>query len=241
MRCGACRASTFPAHLVAHGEPDGAGRLTPRRLGFGCEPRPGAGRRGSAEQSVRWLGVWDRVPQAAIERVEVVRGAASDLYGADALSGVVQVLTWRSLAPSMNATVEASTHETPRASVYAGTAGHGWTASAAGEASRTDGTCIAPEDRGAVDVRAGSDYVSGLATVGIERPAGWSLRVRGDGLGESRQNGTPLQTNSTDVRQGRFDVAAPLGGGQFEAYGQIGDQVYRQAFWRSPRHAQPKS
>jgi len=174
---------------------------------------------------------WDRVPQAAIERVEVVRGAASDLYGADALSGVVQVLTWRSLAPSMNATVEASTHETPRASVYAGTAGHGWTASAAGEASRTDGTyVIAPEDRGAVDVRAGSDYVSGLATVGIERPAGWSLRVRGDGLGESRQNGTPLQTNSTDVRQGRFDVAAPLGGGQFEAYGQIGDQVYRQAF-----------
>ncbi len=31
---------------------------------------------------------WDRVPAAAIDRVEVVRGGASDLYGADALVGV---------------------------------------------------------------------------------------------------------------------------------------------------------
>ena len=36
---------------------------------------------------------WDRVPAAAIDRVEVVRGGASDLYGADALVGVLQVVT----------------------------------------------------------------------------------------------------------------------------------------------------
>ena len=174
---------------------------------------------------------WDRVPQAAIERVEVVRGGASDLYGADALSGVVQVLTLRPRGPSASATIEAASHATPRASVFTGTAGRGWTASIAGEASRTDGTyVIAPEDRGSVDVRAGSDYLSGLAVVAIQPPSGWSLRVRGDGLGESRENGTPLQTNSTGVRQARFDLAVPVGGGQLETYGQLGDQVYRQAF-----------
>src|SRR5688572_1616362 len=37
---------------------------------------------------------WNRVPQAAVERVELVRGATGDLYGADALGGVVQVLTF---------------------------------------------------------------------------------------------------------------------------------------------------
>ena len=52
---------------------------------------------------------------------------------------------------------------------------------------------------------------SGLATVAVQHPSGWSLRVRGDGLGESRENGTPLQTNSTGVRQGRFDLAGPRG------------------------------
>jgi outer membrane receptor protein involved in Fe transport len=174
---------------------------------------------------------WDRVPQAAIERVEVVRGGTSDLYGADALSGVVQVLTVRPRGPSVSATIEAASHRTPRASIFSGTAGNGWTASAAGEASRTNGTyVIAPEDRGAVDVRAGNDYLSGLATFSVARPSGWSLRVRGDGLGENRENGTPLQTNSTDVRQGRFDLSGPLASGWLDSYGQIGDQVYRQAF-----------
>src|SRR5919106_1385610 len=37
---------------------------------------------------------WNRIPQAAIDRIEVVRGATGDLYGADALGGVVQVLTF---------------------------------------------------------------------------------------------------------------------------------------------------
>jgi outer membrane receptor protein involved in Fe transport len=36
-----------------------------------------------------WVS-WNRVPHTSVERVEVVRGGASDLYGADALAGVVQ-------------------------------------------------------------------------------------------------------------------------------------------------------
>ena len=38
-----------------------------------------------------WI-YWGRVPRAAVERVEVVRGGGSDLYGSSALAGVVQVL-----------------------------------------------------------------------------------------------------------------------------------------------------
>jgi outer membrane cobalamin receptor len=174
---------------------------------------------------------WDRVPQAAIERVEIVRGGTSDLYGADALSGVVQVLTRRPRGPTLAGTIEGGSSATRRASVFTGTARTGWSGLLAGEASRTDGTrVVAAEDRGPVDTRAGSDYMSGLAAAGIERPSGLSLRLRADALGESRDNGTPLQTNSTDLRQGKMDVTAPLGGGRLELYGQIGDQVYRQAF-----------
>src|SRR5207237_7100308 len=38
---------------------------------------------------------WDKVPQAAIDRIEVDRGSGGDLYGADALGGVIQRLTVR--------------------------------------------------------------------------------------------------------------------------------------------------
>ena len=43
---------------------------------------------------------WSRIPLAQIERVEIVRGPASSLYGADALGGVVQVFTRQSEGPA---------------------------------------------------------------------------------------------------------------------------------------------
>ena len=36
---------------------------------------------------------WEAIPLAQIERVEIVRGAASGLYGSDAVAGVIQVFT----------------------------------------------------------------------------------------------------------------------------------------------------
>src|SRR5688572_26558984 len=39
------------------------------------------------------LVYWDRVPRAAVDRIELVRGGSSDLYGSDALSGVINVIS----------------------------------------------------------------------------------------------------------------------------------------------------
>src|SRR5258708_13789224 len=50
---------------------------------------------------------WGRVPRDAVESVEVLRGAASDLYGSTALGGVVQVIT-RPLPPGGEVRAEAS-------------------------------------------------------------------------------------------------------------------------------------
>src|SRR6266550_882533 len=41
-----------------------------------------------------WI-FWGRVPRAALERIEVVRGGASDVYGSGAMSGVVQFIRRR--------------------------------------------------------------------------------------------------------------------------------------------------
>ena len=36
---------------------------------------------------------WSRIPVSQIERIEILRGAASSLYGADAIGGVIQIFT----------------------------------------------------------------------------------------------------------------------------------------------------
>ncbi len=42
---------------------------------------------------------WSRIPVALIERIEIIRGPASAMYGSDAIGGVIQVFTRRSEQP----------------------------------------------------------------------------------------------------------------------------------------------
>ena len=56
---------------------------------------------------------WETIPLAQIERVEVVYGPLSSLYGADAIGGVVQIFTKQGEgAPSLNASVGAGSFAT---------------------------------------------------------------------------------------------------------------------------------
>jgi outer membrane cobalamin receptor len=69
----------------------------------------------------RGLVQWDAIPLTAIERIEVVRGGASALYGDAAIGAVVNVITRdpvTSAAPSWS--VAAGSNTTIDASVYAG-------------------------------------------------------------------------------------------------------------------------
>src|SRR6187401_2690708 len=74
---------------------------------------------------------WDRVPAASIDRVEVVRGGASDLYGADALVGVVQVVTRTPTAPALRVEAAAAMRDSGRVSVFGGASGSRWSGSVA--------------------------------------------------------------------------------------------------------------
>jgi outer membrane cobalamin receptor len=173
---------------------------------------------------------WNRVPSAAIERVEVVRGAAGDLYGADALGGVIQVLTFAPTRPRLRASVEGASHSTVRGSLFAGTAVAGWTATAAGEWLRTDGVrTIGPEVAGPVDVRADSDYRTGFLGVGTQRTT-WRAGARFSAYDEERGNGTPAQVNSTAWRQVSGEAGGVAAEGAWEVRVTGGSQDYYQTF-----------
>ena len=173
---------------------------------------------------------WNRVPLAAIDRVEVVRGGAGDLYGADALGGVIQLLTFSPTRPRFRATLDGGSHDTGRASLFAGAPLGNWTATVAGEWVRTDGVLtIDPAIAGAVDVEADSDYRTGFASVGTQRDR-WHASVRMSGYSEDRGNGTPQQVNTTDWRQLSGEVGGVAGGGAWEAHVAGGSQDYYQTF-----------
>ena len=149
---------------------------------------------------------WNRIPLAAVDRVEVVRGATGDLYGAGALGGVIQLLTVQPSRTRARATFDGGSHDTFRGSLFAAAEKNGWNGSGAYEGVRTDGAYVlAPEVRGAVDTRADSDYKTGFATFG-KRGNNWHVNVRGAGYAEDRGNGTVVQVNTTDWQQFSLDV-----------------------------------
>jgi len=173
---------------------------------------------------------WNRIPLAAVDRVEVVRGAAGDLYGTDALGGVIQVLTLDAERPRVRGLFDAGSHKTYRGSGFGGRRFGNWAISAGAEAQNTDGAyVVAEEARGAVDVPAYSDYGSGFATAGYGSGT-WRATFRANLASESRGNGTPIQINETDWRQFSGDLSGALAGGFWTARVTGGSQDYFQTF-----------
>ena len=173
---------------------------------------------------------WNRIPFAAVDRVEVVRGATGDLYGAGSLGGVVQLLTLQPTRTRARITIDGGSHDTFRGSAFAGAQKNGWNTSGAYEGVNTDGVfVIGSEVRGPVDTKADSDYHTGFFSVG-RRQANWHASLRGAGYTEERGNGTPVQVNSTDWRQLALEAGGFVGGGVLKFHAVGSSQDYYQTF-----------
>jgi outer membrane receptor protein involved in Fe transport len=173
---------------------------------------------------------WNRIPQAAVDRVEVVRGATGDLYGAGALGGVVQVLTVQPDRTRVRATLDGGSRGTVRGSLFAAAERNGWAGLGAYEGVETDGAYIvAPEVRGTVDVRADSDYQTGFFGAG-RRTSEWHAWVRGAAYAEDRGNGTPVTVNSTDWSQVSVNAGGIVGRGALQLQFAGNSQDYYQTF-----------
>ncbi len=169
---------------------------------------------------------WNRIPLVAIERVEVVRGAAGDLYGADAMGGVVQILTFAPGRPRVRAAAEAASFSTFRGSVFAGAQTGKWFGSGAGEWEGTDGVVRIPaRQRGPVDTAMTSDYRTGFATLGYAGGT-WRAQFRAAATGEDRSRGTPILVDDTTWRQYSAEISGTAAGGAWSLRGSGGRQDY---------------
>jgi outer membrane receptor protein involved in Fe transport len=174
---------------------------------------------------------WGRVPRASLERVEVMRGGASDVWGSGALSGAIQLVRRETDLPAVIA-LDASggSQGTNDASLFSALRMGAYRASFSAEALTTDGYVpIEPDSRGSVDVEAGSRRAA--AELALERRDGSGrLFVRGSLFDEDRENGTPLQVNDTRLAHVSVggDRHLPNGSLSLRAWGS--DQSYNQSF-----------
>lgn len=177
-----------------------------------------------------WI-YWSRVPRAALERVEVLRGAGSDLYGSGALAGVIQLFRRGTSQPALVAEASYGERGTPEGSAFGAWARGDWGASLAGEGFRTDGyVLVDPDKRGPVDVAASSRHSAAELTVENRSVAGERLFVRGSWFDEERGNGTPLQVNDTEIRQWSAGGDWAPGEGTLALRLHGGDQDFHQTF-----------
>ena len=159
---------------------------------------------------------WGRVPRLSLERAEVLRGGASDLYGSSAMGGVIQFV--RSRRPGLRVEASAGSQETGSASAFVACANF---SVAAGLLSTAGYPLVRPDQRGPVDIAADTRHAAIDATA---RRGGAFLRA--SYYEESRANGTPLQVNDTTIRQlsGGYDR------GRVALRGYVSDQDYYQTF-----------
>ena len=164
---------------------------------------------------------WGRVPTESIQNVDFIEGGASDLYGSNALGGVINFQTHTPTQTSFFGESSFGSSSSPMASAGA-TLSHGaWGASFAGEGFRTGGYIPVNEvERGSIDTVASSRHRTADLLLD-HNTANSRVFLRGSLFGEDRNNGTLLQINSATVRQlsAGTDWNTALGALTFRAYG----------------------
>ena len=141
-----------------------------------------------------WV-TWTRLPTAAVAEVGAQRGAQGDVFGTDALGGVIEMVPPTISRPVASMSLDAGTEGTYETEVAGGRrAGR---AALFGAASwfATDGTIpVAPESAGPVDQPADADWFNGYGRATINW-TGRRLVFAGWGGRDDRGNGTVVQRN----------------------------------------------
>lgn len=149
-----------------------------------------------------WI-LWNRVSTVAIERVEVLRGGASSLYGSSALSGTINIIPRKSAEKfTFSAEVFGGMQKTLSASTFFGFKQKDWTLDFIASNFQTIGYIAVDEtQRGLVDQFSGSKNSTFSGRIARNFKNLGEIFVKPSYFGEVRSNGTGLQTNRTHLRQ----------------------------------------
>ena len=138
---------------------------------------------------------WSKVPLESIERIEVVRGGGSALYGNYALGGVINIITRKPQSTGLQGTLEGGTHDTVHANLQADAVTGPLALALQGDVFSTGGFPIVKADqRGPVDIDADSQHQAFIGRLEYTLTPQLSLFLAGsyfheerDGIGPQRE------------------------------------------------------
>ena len=201
----------------------------------------GVGSTGASRTLVLWDGVpvndpfggwiyWTRIPSEEVDRVEVIRGATTSVFGDRTMSGSVAMFTRAAEPMRLSLGMEGGNLGTLQPSGGFSHVMRKFGVSGFFRAFDTDGYLIVPKERaGRVDTAAGVRFAAGAfkADYSTDRER-MSLKV--DILTEERANGTPMQTNSTSLGTLSGNYSRDFGAASLGVIGYHSRQQYHQRF-----------
>ena len=132
---------------------------------------------------------WTRVPLESVERIEVVDGASSSVYGNYAMGGVINVVSSRPRPRTFDLRTQFGNRDSRKADFLASDVWGRFGASLEGSFFRTDGfPQVVEEERGLVDTRAAVDYDNVALKLDYSAADRVNLFVRGGYFREQRDN-----------------------------------------------------
>jgi outer membrane receptor protein involved in Fe transport len=174
---------------------------------------------------------WGRVPSGSLEQVEVRRGGGSHLFGSGAFAGVIQLVRPREETRKASIELSGGTQKTWKGAGFFRGTQKGFSIDVSAMGFTTAGYVpVSPADRGPIDRRARSGHLSEELTVAHEWAGGTRMFGRGSMFREPRDNGTPLQTNDTEISQFVFGFDRLRDSGGLSLRAHVSSQGYEQAF-----------
>ena len=157
---------------------------------------------------------WTRVPLMNAERIEVVEGPSSSLYGNYAMGGVINIITNRPSPRTLIFKPQYGTRATPKMDLFASDVWGRLGVTVDASTLQTDGyVTVAPEERGAIDNEANVRFQNVSSRADYRLSDRVNLFFRGGYFDEKRDNGKIGELNDTtwSAAQGGARVQLPEG------------------------------
>jgi outer membrane receptor protein involved in Fe transport len=150
---------------------------------------------------------WTRVPMMNAERIEIIDGATSSLYGNYAMGGVINIVTNRPTPRTVVFKPQYGNKSTPKMDLFASDVWGKLGVTFDATTLQTDGyEIVAAEERGAIDNEANVKYTNASAKVDYNPTDRLTVFARFGVFDEERNNGKIGEVNDTNWKYGSGGV-----------------------------------
>ena len=186
---------------------------------------------------------WTRVPLMDTERIEIVDGATSSLYGNYAMGGVINIVTHRPEPRTLIFKPQYGNRGTPKMDLFASHVWDKFGATFNATTFDTDGyTIVAEEERGSIDIPANVKYQTASGKIDYRPSDRVSVFFRGGIFTEDRSNGKIGEVNDTNWKFGSGGLGLRLAdGSNVEGRLFFDHQKFHSTFFAVPAATPPRS